>query len=87
MHGMPLAMVLQEDNLNSRINNPCAETLQYWEKIKNIGGNYPKILAQDIVFISVRDTEEPENDLITKNKIKNFTTEEVRMWGHGTNSC
>jgi arginase len=81
MHGMPLAMVLQEDNLLSQINEPCEDTINYWNKIKNIGGNFPKILAQDLVFISVRDTETPENELIQRNLIKNFTTEEVRKWG------
>ena len=43
MHGMPLAMVLQEDNLLEQINQPCQETIQYWNKIKSIGGNFPKI--------------------------------------------
>jgi len=81
MHGMPLAMVLQEDNLLEQINQPCQETIQYWNKIKSIGGNFPKILAEDLIFISVRDTEEPENELIRKQHIKNFTTEEVRSLG------
>jgi arginase len=33
------------------------------------------------VFISVRDTEEPENQLIKTYGIKNFTTQEVREKG------
>lgn len=81
MHGMPLAMCLKEDNLESSINEPTEETIQYWEKIKKIGGDFPKIDPKDIVFITVRDTEEPENNLIAKHQIKNFTTEEVREKG------
>lgn len=81
MHGMPLAMVTQIDNKECEVNIPAKETLQYWEKIKNIGGDFPKILPQDIVFISVRDTEQPEDHLIQTHGIRNFTTKEVRDLG------
>jgi arginase len=81
MHGMPLAMCIQTDNLDCQINEPMEETLQYWEKIKKIGGDFPKIKPEDIVFISVRDTEEPEDYLIKKHHIKNFKTSEVREKG------
>ena len=81
MHGMPLAMCLQEDNKECQINEIPEETIQYWEKIKKIGGDFPKMNAKDIVFITVRDTEEPEDHLIQKYGIKNFKTEEVRSLG------
>ncbi|GAA0880108.1 arginase [Algoriphagus jejuensis] len=81
MHGMPLAMVSQLDNLDCKVNEPEPATLYYWEKIKSIGGDLPKIKPEDIVFISVRDTEEPENHLIQKYGIKNFSTQEVREKG------
>lgn len=81
MHGMPLAMVSQLDNLDCKVNELSSETITYWEKIKKIGGDFPKIDPKDIVFISVRDTEEPENHLIRKYGIKNFSTQEVRNKG------
>jgi arginase len=81
MHGMPLAMCIQTDNKDCQVNNPIPETINFWEKIKKIGGDSPKILAEDIVFISVRDTETPEDHLIRKHGIKNFTTDEVRSLG------
>lgn len=81
MHGMPLAMTTQLDNLDSRVNDVSADTISYWEKIKKIGGEFPKIDPQDIVFISVRDTEAPEDHLIKKFGIKNFSTQEVRDLG------
>lgn len=81
MHGMPLAMVSQLDNLDCKVNELSSETITYWEKIKKIGGDFPKIDPKDIVFISVRDTEEPENHLIRKFGIKNFSTQEVRNKG------
>lgn len=81
MHGMPLAMVAQLDNLDCKVNEVEPETISYWEKIKKIGGDFPKIEPKDIVFITVRDTEEPEDHLIKKYGIKNFSTQEVRDLG------
>ena len=81
MHGMPLAMAAHLDNLDCQVNDPGSETRLYWEKIKKIGGDFPKISPKDIVFISVRDTEAAENHLINKFGIKNFSTQEVRENG------
>jgi arginase len=81
MHGMPLAMCMGIDNLECQINEPLEETIEYWEKIKKIGGAEPKILPQDIVYVAVRDTEEPEDYLIKKHGIRNFKTEEVHKLG------
>ncbi|GHB49586.1 arginase [Mongoliitalea lutea] len=81
MHGMPLAMCIQTDNLDCKVNQPSEETLLFWNKIKVIGGDFPKVKPEDIVFISVRDTEQPEDYLIEKYRIKNFQTEEVRKKG------
>lgn len=84
MHGMPLAMCAQLDNKECKVNEVDEKTLQYWERIKSIGGDSPKINPQDIVFISVRDTESPEDHLIKKHNIRNFTTQEVREKGVST---
>jgi arginase len=66
MHGMPLAMACGIDNLECKVNDPRGETLEYWEQIKNVGMPGPKIYPEDIVFVSVRDLEKPENYLINK---------------------
>lgn len=81
MHGMPLAMAAHLDNLDCQLNHPSPETIAYWDRIKKIGGDYAKINPADIVYISVRDTEEAENFLIEQNGIKNFTTADVRALG------
>jgi arginase len=81
MHGMPLAIAAHLDNLENQVNELTADTLKYWQKIKQIGGSFPKINPQDIVFISVRDTEEPEDHLIRRYGIRNFSTMEVRAKG------
>ena len=81
MHGMPLAIALAIDNQECEANDVEEETEALWERMKQIGGNGPKIQTSDIVFIGVRDTESPENHLLEKHKIRNFTTEEVHEKG------
>lgn len=81
MHGMPLAMVAAIDNMECGINEPIDKTVEFWEKIKKIGGEEAKIDIHDIVFVAARDLEEPEKELLRKHNTRNFTTEEVRELG------
>jgi arginase len=46
--------------------------------LKNLHGIVPKINPEDLVFVSVRDTEEQEDAIIERLGIKNFTVAEVR---------
>jgi len=78
MHGMPLACSLGEDNLDRQQNKPDDETIEYWEKLKNLGGIKPKIYYSDLVFIALRDFEPQEEYLIKKNKVRIFTVAEIR---------
>ena len=43
MHGMPIACSLGEDNKERQQNRPDDETVEWWEKLKNMGGIFPKI--------------------------------------------
>ncbi|XOV68293.1 MAG: arginase [Fluviicola sp.] len=81
MHGMPLATALNVDNLESKVNDPAPEVVQMWEQLKSTGIAGPKIRAEDIVYIAVRDTEVPENDIMERLKIRNYTVEDVRTMG------
>jgi len=81
LHGMPLAVLLDEDNLDSKVNKPDQETLNYWYQLKNVCNIAPKIGYRDLVYISLRDFEIQESNLIRKHKIKNFTTAEIRKRG------
>jgi arginase len=78
MHGMPLACVLAEDNKDRQQNKPDDETIEYWEKLKNIGGISPKVNYNDIVFIALRDFEPQEDYIIKKNKMRVFGLPEIR---------
>jgi len=81
MHGMPLATALNEDNLESKINEPSPEVLDMWGQLKNTGVAGKKINAEDIVYIAVRDTETPESDIMQRLNIRNYKVEDVREQG------
>jgi arginase len=81
MHGMPLATALAEDNRESGVHELDSETEKQWNYLKTIGNISPKILAEDIVFISLRDYEREEKAIIEKYGIKVITTSEVRRKG------
>src|SRR5690606_9940365 len=55
VHGMPIAMLLGEDNRENAINEPDEETIRLWEELKRLGGEEisPKIQAQDLVYIDI----------------------------------
>lgn len=81
MHGMTLAMACDIDNLECKVNDPKGETIEYWEQLMNVGIPGAKIYPEDLVFISMRDMEKPENYIINKYGIPNFTAEEVKRIG------
>jgi arginase len=81
MHGMPLATAIAEDNIEFAVHELNDETKEQWNYLKNIGNISPKVLAEDIVFISLRDFEKEERGLIDKYGMKVITTNEVRRKG------
>src|SRR4051812_44754475 len=81
MHGMPLAAVINEDNAECAVHELDDETVMQWNYLKNMGKIAPKVLPEDIVFISLRDFEREEKALIDKYSIKVVSTKEVRNKG------
>ena len=81
MHGMPLASVMNIDNLECKINDVDSETESLWNQLKNVGGTTQKIHPDDVVYVAVRDTEEQEEKVIEKFGIKWFTVNDVRIQG------
>lgn len=81
IHGMPLATALGEDNTNYAVKEISDEVKKQWERLKNIGNINPKINPEDLVFIGVRDTEDPEDYFIANNKVKTISVEHVRRTG------
>lgn len=81
IHGMPLSCSLGIDNFDKQRNKPNEETVDFWERMKNMGGICPKILPEDLIFVGVRDTEEEEVFLMEKYNISNYEVAEVDEWG------
>ncbi len=81
MHGMPLASAIADDNEDFAVHEIDAETKRAWDALKHIGKISPKVLPEDIVFISLRDYEREERGLIEKYGMKVITTNEVRRKG------
>lgn len=81
LHGMPLAASLSMDNLASQINDIDTETKKYWNKLKAIGSSNAKIKPEHLIYFGVRDTEQPEENLIQELKIKKYTVEQTRDIG------
>ncbi|MCG9899769.1 MAG: arginase [Hydrotalea sp.] len=81
LHGMPLATAINEDNQDCAIHDLDDETKLQWKALKQMGKIAPKVLPEDIVFISLRDFEKEEKHLIEKYGMKVITTNEVRRKG------
>ena len=81
MHGMPLAIALNEDNEDCAVHELDPETKKQWDYLKSWGKITPKVLAEDVVYISLRDYEKEERYLIDKYRMKVITTKELRSKG------
>jgi len=81
MHGMPLSIVLNEDNEDKGINKLDDYTVEWWEKLKNFGDIAPKISYKDLVYVGVRDTEPQEDYLLKKHKVRTVSVVEIRKKG------
>ena len=81
IHGMPMALTIGEDNKDCAVHKLDDETKKYWDHLKTIGKVSPKVLPEDVVFISLRDYEKEEKYIIDKYNIKVITTKEVRSKG------
>jgi arginase len=81
MHGMPLAASIGEDNTESQVHELDEKTSRLWAQLKKIGNINQKVLPEDVVFISLRDFEKEEKNLIEKYGMKVITTSDVRRNG------
>lgn len=81
VHGMGMAAAINENNMDCAVHEIDAETEKYWNILKTIGKAAPKVLPEDVVFISLRDYEKEERYLIEKYGMKVISTKEVRTKG------
>ncbi|SET59752.1 arginase [Hymenobacter actinosclerus] len=81
VHGMPLALSLNDDNRECQRNQPAAETEFFWQRLRDLGEPGPKVAPEHLVYVVVRDTEAEENAIIERLGIKNYQLDEVREKG------
>ena len=81
VHGMGMAAAINENNMDCAVHEIDPETEKYWNILKTIGKAAPKVLPEDVVFISLRDYEKEERYLIEKYGMKVISTKEVRTKG------
>jgi len=81
MHGMPLAASMGFDNKENKIHKLDKNTIEYWDKLKNINKITPKINPKNLVIIALRDYEKEEEVLIKEHGIKVIPVSEVRKKG------
>lgn len=81
IHGMAMAMAINENNADCAVHEVDPETARQWNYLKTMGKIAPKVLPEDVVFISLRDFEKEEKYLIEKYGMKVITTKEVRTKG------
>lgn len=81
VHGMSLAATINENNKECAVHDVDEETIGYWNQLKTLGKIAPKVSAENIVLISLRDYEKEERHLIEKYGMKVITTKEVRTKG------
>ncbi|PKL79776.1 MAG: arginase [Ignavibacteriae bacterium HGW-Ignavibacteriae-4] len=81
VHGMPLAMAMGLDNKKMARNEVVDNTLDYWEKCKNLFDINPKMNPEDLVFIGLRSSEIEEVSLMDEYDVKKILVNEVREIG------
>ncbi|SDY29007.1 arginase [Hymenobacter psychrophilus] len=81
VHGMPLALSLNDDNRECQRNQPAPETEFFWQRLRDLGEPGPKVAPEHLVYVVVRDTEAEENAIIERLGIKNYQLEEVKSKG------
>jgi arginase len=84
VHGMPLAIALHDDNLPCRVNDPDPETLFFWERMQRVGTPDPKLRPEHLVYVALRDYEEPELAAIARNQSRVYWMSEIDDRGVGT---
>jgi len=84
VHGMPLAMALNRDNMSSQEQDIGEVSRKYWNLLKNSGDVAPKILPDDLVFFALRDIEKAEERMMEKEGVKNFPVSQLRSEGIAT---
>ena len=78
MHGMPLAISLNDNNLQSKINLVEDSVLKKWDILTE---KEKKISPENLIFFGVRDTEKQEDEMMNRLNLRNYSIKEIRSKG------
>lgn len=78
MHGMPLAISLNDNNSQSKINFVEDSVLKKWDILTK---KEKKILPENLIFFGVRDTEKQEDEMMNRLNLRNYSIKEIRSKG------
>ncbi len=83
MHGMPMAILLGEDNRENQLKPIKPEVIKNWERIKRTGKRKitPKLFPEDIVYVDIRSLEKQEWETLKRLKIKYYTPDVLHKKG------
>lgn len=80
MHGMPVNLILGDDNLPCAKNQLSDELLTMWRDLgSHLGPDH--VRPSDFTYIGMRDAESEELDIISRLGIINYKVEDVRSMG------
>lgn len=83
VHGMPLAALLGLSQSSTDHNQPDKTEIQVWQQLMQIGDQKisPKLQADHIVFIGLRDYEKEEASRLNELAIPFYTPDHIRNLG------
>src|SRR6185437_78856 len=83
VHGMPVAILLGQDNQEDQVKRVKPEVIKNWELIKRTGKRKitPKLLPEDIVYVDIRSLEKQEWDNLKKLHIKYYPPDAIHKKG------
>jgi len=81
VHGMPLAAALGNDNLDFKRDNVTPQAMEDWETLKHLGGSFPILKPENLIYFGVRDFEQEEAAIMERFQIRNYPVHELRQRG------
>lgn len=81
IHGMPLSIALNNNNIEHKHNEVDTETAELWDAFQKSAFVEQMVNPVDLVYIAVRDCEEEEISIMERLNITNHTVENVRQLG------
>ncbi|MCB0272574.1 MAG: arginase [Bdellovibrionales bacterium] len=77
LHGMPLAIITDQDNTLHRTNEISEAEHTAWEELQSLSVITPAALPRDVAFVGIRDLESPEQKLVNLQGSLNLFANEM----------